>query len=172
MSTLYVDTITEKNSGNGVQIPGHVVQVVSSTYSTAGSTTSASPIQMWSGLSITPKFANSIIKVECNWFAVHHDYYDGFIQIYRNGSALSATKKVIRNAAHTGNTFLGSGSRSFWYCPAWLWSFTEAAGGTSQITYSLYGWTGSASYQLEWNQASANGNETPTSTLTLMEIAQ
>ena len=72
MSTLYVDTITEKSSGNGVQIPGHVVQVVSSTYSTAGSTTSASPIQMWSGLSITPKFANSIIKVECNWFAVHN----------------------------------------------------------------------------------------------------
>ena len=29
MSTLYVDTITEKTSGNGVQIPGHVVQVVS-----------------------------------------------------------------------------------------------------------------------------------------------
>ena len=172
MSTLYVDTITEKTSGNGVQIPGHVVQVVSSTYSTAGSTTSASPIQMWSGLSITPKFANSIIKVECNWFAVHHDYYDGFIQIYRNGSALSATRKVVRNAAHTGGTFVGGGSRNFWYCPAWLWSFTEAAGGTSQITYSLYGWTGNAGYQLEWNQASANANETPTSTLTLMEIAQ
>lgn len=28
MSTLYVDTINEKTSGNGVQIPGHVVQVV------------------------------------------------------------------------------------------------------------------------------------------------
>jgi len=27
MSTLYVDTINEKTSGNGVQIPGHVVQV-------------------------------------------------------------------------------------------------------------------------------------------------
>ena len=26
MSTLYVDTITEKTSGNGVQIPGHVVK--------------------------------------------------------------------------------------------------------------------------------------------------
>ena len=31
MSTLYVDTITEKTSGNGVQIPGHVVQVVQRT---------------------------------------------------------------------------------------------------------------------------------------------
>ena len=28
MSTLFVDTINEKTSGNGVAIPGHVVQVV------------------------------------------------------------------------------------------------------------------------------------------------
>ena len=30
MSTLYVDTITEKTAGNGVQIPGHVVQMQNS----------------------------------------------------------------------------------------------------------------------------------------------
>jgi hypothetical protein len=30
MSTLYVDTINEKTSGNGVQIPGHVVQMQNS----------------------------------------------------------------------------------------------------------------------------------------------
>ena len=28
MSTLFVDTINEKTSGNGIAIPGHVVQVV------------------------------------------------------------------------------------------------------------------------------------------------
>ena len=27
MSTLFVDTINEKTSGNGVDIPGHVLQV-------------------------------------------------------------------------------------------------------------------------------------------------
>ena len=27
MSTLFVDTINEKTSGNGIAIPGHVVQV-------------------------------------------------------------------------------------------------------------------------------------------------
>ena len=31
MSTLFVDTINEKTSGNGIKIPGHVVQVVSTT---------------------------------------------------------------------------------------------------------------------------------------------
>ena len=28
MSTLFVDTINEKTSGNGIAIPGHVVQVI------------------------------------------------------------------------------------------------------------------------------------------------
>ena len=34
MSTLYVDTITEKTAGNGVQIAGHVVQVKHQTFAT------------------------------------------------------------------------------------------------------------------------------------------
>ena len=42
MSTLYVDTITEKTSGNGVQIPGHVVQVVSAEHSTTVTMSSVS----------------------------------------------------------------------------------------------------------------------------------
>ena len=28
MSTLFVDTINEKTSGNGIIIPGHVIQIV------------------------------------------------------------------------------------------------------------------------------------------------
>lgn len=60
MSQLYVDTITEKTAGNGVQIPGHVVQVVeavqpsqvviSSTYPTFTTIITGS---------ITPKFSGS-----------------------------------------------------------------------------------------------------------------
>jgi len=54
MSTLYVDTITEKTSGNGVQIPGHVVQVVEATGLSAStiSTTSTSFVDA-TGYSIT-----------------------------------------------------------------------------------------------------------------------
>ena len=46
MSTVYVDTINEKTSGNGVQIPGHVIQTVyvesttSAVYHMGGTTTS------------------------------------------------------------------------------------------------------------------------------------
>jgi hypothetical protein len=63
MSTLYVDTITEKTAGNGVQIPGHVVQVQYRAVVNNGfSTTSASMVDVtdWY-VDITPKFSNSIL---------------------------------------------------------------------------------------------------------------
>ena len=63
MSTLFVDTINEKTSGNGIQIPGHVVQVVQSTYATETSTTSSSYSDTGLSASITPKSATSKILV-------------------------------------------------------------------------------------------------------------
>ena len=151
--------------------PGHAIQTVSGTYATVGNTTSTSAVQAWTGLSITPKFSNSLIKVECNWFCMHRDYYDGYAQIYRNGSATNV-RKVIRNAAHTGNGFTDGATRTIWYCPAWLWSFTEAAGSTSQITYSMYCWTQNAGQTTWWNDAFSNSEENPVSTMILTEIAQ
>jgi len=64
MSTILVDTINEKTSGNGVQIPGHVVQVVS-TSKTDGFSSPSSSYTDVTGLSvtITPKFSNSKILV-------------------------------------------------------------------------------------------------------------
>jgi len=64
MSTLFVDTINEKTSGNGVQIPGHVVQLAHST--TAGSTSSANSSSFADtgvSVSITPKYATSKILI-------------------------------------------------------------------------------------------------------------
>ena len=158
-------------SGQTLHAPGHSIQTVSGEYSIVGSTTSTTAVQAWTGLSITPKFSTSIIKVECNWFCAHRDYYDGYAQIYRNGSAINV-RKIIRNAAHTGASFIGGDTRPIWYCPAWLWSFTEAAGGTSQLTYSIYCWTQNAGQTTWWNDAYNNTEENPTSTMILTEIAQ
>jgi len=60
MSTLYVYTINEKTSGNGVQIPGHVVQVVSvdMTSQVAISAGYGTFTTIITG-SITPKFSGS-----------------------------------------------------------------------------------------------------------------
>lgn len=63
MSTLYVDTINEQTTGNGIIIPGHVVQVqYRKTTTSVFSTTSTSMVD-WTGayVNITPKFSNSIL---------------------------------------------------------------------------------------------------------------
>jgi|TARA_B100000085_G_scaffold155091_1_gene140898 hypothetical protein len=68
MSILKVDTINEKTSGNGVAIPGHVIQVVASEKTDTGSSSSTVPTFTDTGLSctITPKFSNSKILVHVN----------------------------------------------------------------------------------------------------------
>ena len=64
MSTLFVDTVNEKTSGNGVAIPGHVVQVQNATLAGGGeATTSTSYVDQGLTVSITPKYANSKIIV-------------------------------------------------------------------------------------------------------------
>ena len=62
MSILKVDTINEKTSGNGVAIPGHVVQAVTGRFTTYVSITTDGYTNIGS-LSITPKFANSKILI-------------------------------------------------------------------------------------------------------------
>ena len=64
MSTLFVDTINEKTSGNGIAIPGHVVQMQSNTVTGNGnSSNSASYIDTGLSVNITPKFSTSKILV-------------------------------------------------------------------------------------------------------------
>ena len=62
-STINVDKINEATSGNGVQIPGHVVQVQYRALANTGfSTTSASMVDLTNWyVNITPKFSNSIL---------------------------------------------------------------------------------------------------------------
>ena len=68
MSILKVDTINEKTSGNGVAIPGHVIQVVASEKTDTSSASTTLPTFTDTGLSctITPKFSNSKILVHVN----------------------------------------------------------------------------------------------------------
>ncbi len=65
MSILKVDTINEKTSGNGVAIPGHVIQVGSAIRQTYTTFTSSAYVTSGLELSFTPKFANSMLHVMC-----------------------------------------------------------------------------------------------------------
>ena len=60
-STLYVDNLIEKTSGNGVHIPGHVVQLVNADLGYAA-VTSTTKVDIGSA-TITPKFATSKILI-------------------------------------------------------------------------------------------------------------
>ena len=62
-SIINVDQINEATSGNGVQIPGHVIQVKYRAVANTGfSTTSASMVDLTNWyVDITPKFSNSIL---------------------------------------------------------------------------------------------------------------
>ena len=64
MSTLFVDTINEKTSGNGIAIPGHVVQVVSTSKLTdLVQPSSFTDVTGLLSVTITPKFSNSKILI-------------------------------------------------------------------------------------------------------------
>ena len=62
-SIINVDTINEKTTGNGVKIPGHVVQVVQGSTSTAISNTTSSFVDTGLTASITPLSSSSKILV-------------------------------------------------------------------------------------------------------------
>ena len=63
-NALKVDTINEKTAGNGVYIPGHVIQVVqgSTNTSASGDTTTYTDTNL--SATITPKSASSKILIK------------------------------------------------------------------------------------------------------------
>ena len=61
MSTMYVNKVQELNIGSGVQIPGHVVQVVHATDTNGFQTTSTSFVDTGLSASITPKSTSNKI---------------------------------------------------------------------------------------------------------------
>ena len=62
-STLYVDNLIEKTSGNGVHIPGHVIQVVHNISTGQVSTGSSSYANTGLTATITPKHSDSKVLV-------------------------------------------------------------------------------------------------------------
>ena len=92
MSILKVDTINEKTSGNGVAIPGHVVQLVRS--QTSSTTTFAHGDQYANVLtcSITPKASSSLLKITTSgvYYSNHtNSSVNNRFRLLRDGSGLS-----------------------------------------------------------------------------------
>ena len=62
MSTMYVNKVQELNVGSGVQIPGHIIQVVTMGQTSGTQITAGGQHTILSN-TITPKFSNSKIMI-------------------------------------------------------------------------------------------------------------
>lgn len=75
MSTLFVDTINEKTSDNGVKIPSYAVQEVHHVCNAANTLSSTSYVDVaGASMTFTPKFANSKLFVQ----SVQHIYCEQY----------------------------------------------------------------------------------------------
>jgi hypothetical protein len=173
MSTLYVDTINEKTLGNGVQIPGHVVQVVNSidqtpTWPSRYSTTSNSYTQTPHSITITPKYANSKIKIEGQFTFGLDGAGEYFIVEFRRNVSGGSTTSLGQS---TGGNSNGGGisSQYFWGTAPIL--YVDAPSTTSSITYELWGRvnSGGNTFYLGWTSSGYTNNNI---VLTATEIAQ
>ena len=156
MSTLFVDTINEKTTNNGVYIPGHVLQVVSAT-GIGVSTTSTSFVTSNLTATITPSSTSSKILILLN------------AAMYNGTTGIHAVATVFRgtvSGTNLGHSSFGFGTS---YADNALTknnisaNYLDSPSTTSATTYTV----GIKSQSAGTTVISVN-NET--STLTLMEI--
>ncbi len=161
MSILKVDTINEKTSGNGVAIPGHVVQYIPATFATFQTrftTTSNSYGASSYSLTITPKSANNIILIS------YH------LSAYNNSSShyiYAIVHRVGTGALIQTENATGLGAWCTLSCSA-----SEVAGTTSSITYTIYGRANGGTGYLGWSGGGYSSPSQNFNSFHLMEIAQ
>lgn len=140
MSTLNVDNINEYTTGNGVEIPGHVLQVVSATDTTAASySLAATNVKAGSlEVSITPKATSSKILL-LGTIAIGGNGRYGYLNFYRGSTQLgvsdvsSGSRTAIFQPINTGDfTDIQYQALSNHI------SFVDSPSSTSAITYSIY----------------------------------
>ena len=134
-SKLLVDDVVEKTSGHGVQISGHVIQVVA--YQSSDADVTLSDNETWTDtgleISITPtSTANKILVQIYPHFLINENATGVGFKLVRGGTNVSYAsdyyEHYFRPDAGTTRQFRGRG----------LVQAYETAPSTSQITYTLY----------------------------------
>lgn len=186
MSTLYVDAITEKTLGNGVQIAdlvpaaGSVVQVVSANKTDVFTASLTSTKVGITGLSasITPSSTSSKILVMSNVFVASNVAVFYHFWLFRDGSIVQgATGDAAGSRTrdygffYTGNTSSNVGQNLV------LPQYLDSPATTSSTTYQIYtGDPNNAGSTMTLNKIVRDGDfvyePRCISTITLMEIAQ
>ena len=174
MSTLFVDDINEKTSGNGVQIPGHVVQVLQDTKTDTTSTTSTSFTDI-SGLavSITPKATSSKMLVTYSVNMGTDDANFAYLRLMRDSTAIilgdaDGTRVQVTSQYYSENNEGNMAGRSF--------TFLDSPNTTSQVTYKVQfrcATAGTTTINKSFRDSNSTGFDgRAPSTIIVMEIAQ
>ena len=150
MSTMYVNKVQELNVGSGVQIPGHVIQVVEGEYNTQIDISSGSYTDIALSATITPKSSSSKIYVITN------------VQTFVNGTGLIGVA-IVRGST---SILQQQGAAGFQDNNATVVSMTklDSPATTNAITYKIQVNKFADSGTLRINQYGG-------SRITLMEIA-
>jgi len=161
MSTMYVNKVQELNVGSGVQIPGHVIQIVYGFQETQVSNTTNTFNDTGLSAVITPKSTSSKILViigQSIWANIANFHNEPDVRLMRNTTAVKDFLNVI---------YFGGGGYN--------------AGATVALQYlDSPSTTGAITYKTQFRNAYASDSSnyvdaqhgTATSTITLMEIAQ
>lgn len=166
-------------SGHTLKQSGTVLQVFSTDYTGTIGTTSTTPIDV-SGfsVSITPKFSTSKILVMVSvTFGFVNDAYP-YVLLSRNGTSIgtgtSATGVQINTFLSGAATAIGSSNEYRYHHAAK--NFLDSPATTSALTYQIKFASPYAGYTGYINRQSAQVNavytQYPTSSITVMEIAQ
>ena len=163
--SLLVDTINEKTTGNGVYIPGHVIQVVSQNFTTGAATTTYNTfVATGKSVSITPTSASSKILLL------------GSIPIHASGissgahAIFSIFRGGVASGTNLGNASFGMGqvySTSGDNIVMLSLNYIDTPATTSSVTYEI-GLTQRNPGITQTNLCVNN----ETYNITLMEIAQ
>lgn len=159
-SIISVDDIIEKTSGHGVQIPGHVVQIVTSTTSTEVTNNTTSDVATGLSATITPSSSSSKIFATATIPVQIGSNSGNIVVLYslKQGSTVIATTqtKVNVNAIVQLHESVSI-------------SKLDSPSTTSATTYSV---TFKETAQTNRYGSSLVCTDSTTATLTLMEIAQ
>jgi len=182
MSILKVDTINEKTTGNGVAIPGHVIQVVNSIRNTAVSTTSSSFASVDNlTLNITPKSNTSkiLIEVKLNNISVESGHLamfrlvrDSTVIAGHSGSGISHNNSAFATGGgggQSGSTYTGGDPRKI---SSGGVTFLDSPATTSATNYKVEIASSNQGTTVYLNRWALNTDVGSVSSLTLMEIAQ
>ena len=166
-SILKTDKIEGVTASGTVQMPaGHVIQTVKSTGGTSSATTSTSFVATDISVNITPKFNNSLIRIDVQgvwWLHFGASSEEYFITtVYRDSTNIGSSNTNRVNQFRSG--YVDSGNAYNYNNGFTIFTF-DTPNTTSQVTYKLYVHSGSG---LEVRYSDQNSENT----ITAMEIAQ